>query len=218
VVSFRRLTLPRILLADDHAVVRRGIRSLLTEEFPAAAFGEAGTGAEAIELAERQAWDLALIDVGMPQRGGMDALAEIHARHPQLPLLVLSQHDEDQYAVRALRAGAVGYVTKQMAPEELVAATHRALAGRRYVSPALAEKLAERVSTDWGPPLHESLSNRELQILKLLAAGKRGKQIASELCLSEKTVSTYRSHILEKLGMETSADLIRYALKSGLCE
>ena len=208
----------RILLADDHAVVRRGIRSLLAEEFPDAEFGEAGTAAEAIELATQQQWDLVLIDVGMPQRGGMEALREIHARYPQMPLLVLSQHDEDQYAVRALRAGALGYVTKQMAPEQLISATQLALSGRRYVSPALAEKLAERVSTDWGRPLHESLSDREFQILGLLASGKRSKEIAAELCLSEKTISTYRTQILAKMGLKTSADLIRYALKAGLCD
>ncbi len=208
----------RILLADDHAVVRRGIRSLLAEEFPDAEFGEAENGAQAVQQVDQNRWDLVLMDVGMPQRGGIEALTEIHSRHPRLPLLVLSQHDEDQYAFRALRAGALGYVTKQMAPEEIVAAAHKALAGRRYVSPVLAEALAARLGADWAGPLHASLSNREFQILRLLASGKSSKEIAAVLCLGAKTIGTYRSQIFKKMGMKTSAELIRYALKTGLCD
>lgn len=208
----------RILLVDDHAVVRRGTRELLAEKFPQAQFEESSTGEEAVAQAERMSFDLVILDISMPRRGGMDALKEIVQRRPALPVLVLSQHAEVQYAIRALRAGAAGYITKQSAPEELVRAAGKALQGGKYVSSSLAEHFADRLSSGDGEPLHQALSDRELQVLRMLAQGKSVKDIAEELSLSEKTVSTYRTRLLEKLSLRTTAELMRYALRAGLVD
>jgi DNA-binding NarL/FixJ family response regulator len=210
----------RVLLVDDHAVVRAGLRSILLAELPAATIAEAASAAEALDRVRTQRWDLVILDVSLPGRGGLDVLKELRVLRPGLRVLIMTVHSEQEYAVRALRAGAAGFLTKSAAPAELIAAVQRVRAGGRYVSAVIAEKLAERVATGDDPaaPPHAQLSDRELQILRLLGAGKSVKAIGKELGLSEKTVSTYRARVLEKLGLETTAELIRYALRSGLVE
>jgi two-component system invasion response regulator UvrY len=208
----------RFLIVDDHALIRRGSRELLSEAFPEAQFEEAGTGEDALGLVGRLPFDLAILDISMPRRGGLDALKEMHERVPQLPVLVLSQHGEEQYAIRALRAGARGYLTKNSAPEELVRAARKILGGGKYVSESLAERLADSLAVDHAKPLHATLSDRELEVLRFLASGQAVKEIAAELSLSEKTVSTYRTRVLEKLDMKSNAELMRYALRVGLVE
>jgi DNA-binding NarL/FixJ family response regulator len=208
----------KILLADDHAVVRRGVRELLAEEFPQAEFAESATGEDAVARAEQVQYDLVVLDISMPRRGGLDALKELAAMKPAVRVLVLSQHAEEEYAVRALRAGAVGYITKQSAPEELVRAAVKALQGGKYVSAALAEHMADQLSASDRRPAHSALSDRELQVLRMLALGKTVKSVAAELSLSAKTISTYRTRLLEKLSLRTTAELIRYALGAGLCD
>lgn len=203
---------------DDHALVRRGIRELLADAFPGAQFGEAGTGEDAISLVERYPFDIAILDISMPRRGGIDALKEIQHRAPALPVLVLSQHAEEEYAIRVLRAGGKGYLSKSSAPEELVQAVRKLLEGGKYVSPRVAERLVDSLHGDLAKPRHESLSDRELQVLRRLASGRSVKEIAAELALSEKTISTYRTRMLEKMDMKSNADLIRYALQVGLVE
>jgi DNA-binding NarL/FixJ family response regulator len=208
----------KILLVDDHAIVRRGMRELLGEEFEAAEFEEAGTGEEAIEFVKRSSFDLVILDLSMPGRGGLDALKDVRGTSPRLPVLVLSQHAEEQYAIRAFRAGAAGYVTKDSAPDELVKAARKALSGGKYVSSSLAEHLATRLATDPDQRLEDTLSDRELQVLRLLADGKTVKEIGAELALSEKTISTYRARILDKLNAKTNAELMRFALRAGLTQ
>jgi DNA-binding NarL/FixJ family response regulator len=208
----------RVLLADDHALVRRGLRELLTDAFPEAQCAEAATGEDAVEQAGRESFDLVILDISMPRRGGIDALRDLQARRPLLPVIVLSQHAEEQYAIRTLRAGAKAYLTKSSAPEELISAARKVLSGGRYVSQSLAEHLAGSLDIAPDRPLHDALSDRELQVLRMLAAGKAVKEIAVELSLSEKTVSTYRTRILEKMRMSGNAELMRYALRVGLVE
>lgn len=209
----------RILLVDDHAVVRRGVRQVLAEEMGGSLeFGEAGTPAEALALVEAQPWDLVLLDISLPGRGGLDTLRELKRLRPALPVLVLSMHAEEQYAVRTLRAGASGYVRKDSAPAELVRAARKVLAGGTHVSEAVADALARAVSTAAGRPLHEALSDRELEVLRRLAVGRTVKEIAGELHLSEKTISTYRTRLLRKMNMRTNAELTQYALRVGLVE
>ena len=208
----------KILLVDDHGVVRRGVRELLVEEFPDAKFEEAASGEDAVALAAREAFNLVVLDVSMPRRGGIDALKDLQERAPQCPVLVLSHHAEEQYAIRALRAGARGYITKNSAPEELIRAVRKVVGGGKYVTEALAERLADLVDRNHNKALHEELSDRELQVMQMLATGKSVKEIGAELSLSEKTVSTYRNRILEKMDMKTNAELTRYALQIGLVE
>lgn len=211
---------PPILLVDDHAVVRRGLRELLGEEFPSAEFGEAASGPEALAQIARRDWGLVILDLSLPGRDGLEILKEARALRPGVPVMVLSVHGEDQYAIRALRAGAAGYVTKETAPEDLTAAVRKVLQGGKYVSPRLAEKmvaaLAIRDGTTQLP--HEGLSDRELQVLRMLAVGKSVKEIGAELALSEKTISTYRARIIAKMNMRSNAELMRYALRAGLVE
>jgi len=211
---------PPILLVDDHAVVRRGLRELLGEEFPSAEFGEAASGAEALAQIGKRAWGLVILDVSLPGRDGLEILKEALALRPGLPIMMLSVHGEDQYAIRALRAGAAGYVTKETATEDLTAAVHKVLQGGKYVSPRLAEKMAAALATRDGTtqPLHEGLSDRELQVLRLLAVGNSVKEIGAELALSEKTISTYRTRIVGKMKMRSNAELMRYALRAGLVD
>jgi len=210
---------PLILLVDDHAVVRRGLRELLAEEFPGAEFGEAASGAEALAEIGGRRWDLVLLDVSLPGRDGMEVLKEALALQPGVRILILSAHGEDQYAIRAIRAGAVGYVTKNAAPSELAVATRKVLDGGKYVTPALAEAMvASLAGANAGRPPHEALSDRELQVLRMLATGKSVKEIGAELALSEKTVSTYRTRILVKMSMRSNAELMRYALSAGLVD
>ena len=211
---------PSILLVDDHAVVRRGLRELLGEEFPSAEFGEAASGAEALAQIGKRQWGLVILDVSLPGRDGLEILKEALALRQGVPIMILSVHAEDQYAIRALRAGAAGYVTKETAPEDLTAAVRKVLQGGKYVSPRLAEKMVASLATRDGPTqlLHEGLSDRELQVLRMLAVGKSVKEIGAELALSEKTISTYRTRIIGKMKMRSNAELMRYALRAGLVD
>jgi two-component system invasion response regulator UvrY len=206
----------RVLLVDDHAILRRGLRSLLSDAFARAEFGEASNAEEALEQLGKKGWDVALLDITLPGKSGLDLLKELKAARPRLPVLVLSVHSEDQFAIRALKAGAEGYLTKESAPEELVKAIHKILAGGRYVSPTLAEKLAWNVRKGFTPTPHETLSDREHEVMCRIASGKTVTEIAGELSLSAKTISTYRARILEKLGVRNSAEITQYAIRNGL--
>ena len=206
----------RVLIVDDHAIVRRGLRELLSDEFRGAAFGEASTAQQALEQIWKKEWDVALLDITLPGRSGLDLLKEVKAARPRLPVLVLSVHPEDQFAVRVLKAGAEGYLTKESAPEELVNAIRKILAGGQYVSPTLAEKLALGLRKDSTRAPHETLSDREYEIMCCIASGKTVTEIAGELSLSPKTISTYRARILEKLRVKNNAEIIRYAIRNGL--
>ena len=208
----------KILIADDHAVVRRGLRDTLAEAYSRATFGEAKTAQETLESVVRQNWDLVILDISMPGKSGLDILDDLHRLRPKLPILLLSMHPEGQFARRALKSGAAGYLTKESVPEELKEAVRRVQAGGRYVSATLAEKLAFDLRGDADLPVHELLSDREFQVLRMLASGKTVKQIADEICLSVKTVSTYRARILLKTRLKTTAELIRYALQAGLVD
>ena len=206
----------RILIVDDHAVVRRGLRALLSDEFPGAAFGEASDATQAMEQLRKKVWDIALLDIALPGKSGLDLLKELKAEWPRLPVLVLSAHPEDQFGVRVLKAGAGGYMTKESAPEELGKAIRQILAGRGYVSPALADILALGVRKDVTRSPHEALSDREYEVMSHIASGKTVSEIAKELCLSAKTISTYRSRVLEKLSVRNSAKIVQYAILNGL--
>jgi DNA-binding NarL/FixJ family response regulator len=206
----------RVLIVDDHAIVRRGLRELLSDEFREAAFGEASDARQALELLRKKEWDVATLDIALPGKSGLDLLKELKAEWPGLPVLVLSAHPEDQFAVRALKAGAGGYMTKESAPEELAKAIRKVLGGGRYVSPALAEKLAMGVTKDLTSTPHETLSDREYDVMSRIASGKTVTEIAEELSLSPKTVSTYRSRVLLKLGVKNSAEIVQYAIHNGL--
>jgi len=206
----------RILIADDHAVVRQGLKQILAEAFKRASFGEAADSQQALERVWKEHWDIVILDLTMPGRSGLEVLKEIKRAHPNLPVLMLSMHPEDQFAVRLLKAGAAGYMTKESAPEALVGAVRKAIAGGRYVSPALAEKLASFLVNDAQVAPHENLSDREFLILRLIAAGKSVSIIARELSLSVKTVSTYRVRLLEKMGLSNNAELVHYAFQNHL--
>jgi len=206
----------RILIVDDHAILRRGLRALLSDAFATAEFGEASNAEQALEQLGEKVWDVALLDITLPGKSGLDLLKEFKAALPRLPVLVLSVHPEDQFAVRALKAGAEGYMTKESAPEELVQAIRKILAGGRYVSPTLAEKLALNVGKDFTRAPHETLSDREHEVMCRIASGKTVTEIAGELSLSVKTISTYRARILEKLGVKNSAEITQYAIRNGL--
>jgi two-component system invasion response regulator UvrY len=208
----------RFLVVDDHPVVRRGVRELLAESFPECEVVEAATGEEAVRTVAEGSWDLVVLDLAMPGRGGLDALKGIRNHWPRLPVLVLSAHAEDQYALRALRAGASGYVSKQSASDELVLAARKLLEGEQYVSASLAEHLASAVGSAPERPPHEALSDREMQVFRMLASGKSVKEIGAELGLSDKTISTYRARILEKMDLRSNAELMRYALRTGLVD
>lgn len=209
----------RILLVDDHEVVRRGLHDLLEDEFPDAVFGDAADSASALDLAWRRPWDLAIVDINMPGRCGLETLAELRRTLPGLPVLMLSIAPESEYAVRALKLGAAGYVSKQSVGAELVEAVRKVLDGGRYITPALAERLAEELQMGGRPgAAHEQLSAREMQVLRLLARGANVKRIAGELSLGEKTVFTYRSRLLEKLGLQNDVEAARYALRHGLVD
>ncbi|MFN0172710.1 MAG: response regulator [Bryobacteraceae bacterium] len=206
----------RVLIVDDHAILRRGLRALLSDAFARAEFGEASNAEEAIEQIGNREWDVALLDITLPGKGGLDLLKEIKAARPKLPVLVLSIHPEDQFAVRALRAGAEGYLTKESAPEELVRAIRKILAGGRYVSPTLAEELVLQLGKDRTRAPHETLSDREYEVMCRIASGKTVTEIAGELSLSVKTVSTFRARVLEKLGLKNNAEITRYAIQNQL--
>jgi len=206
----------RILIVDDHAVVRRGLRQILADEFSGAKFAEAQNAGEALALASAEKWDCIVLDITLPGRNGLEVLRELGAHGSKVPVLVLSAHPEDQYALRVLKAGAAGYMTKDHAPEELVKAVKKVIAGGKYITGALAEKLADQLRRDTSRAPHELLSDREFQVLRMIAASRAIKEIAAELSLSEKTVSTYHTRLLEKMNMRSDADLVRYAIEHGL--
>jgi two-component system, NarL family, invasion response regulator UvrY len=208
----------RILIADDHAVFRRGLRETLGEAFSKATFGEAKTAQETLECVRRSEWDILILDISMPGKSGLDILADIKRWQPRLPVLYLSMHPEEQYARRVLKSGAAGYLTKESVPEELKVAVRKIVAGGHYVSASLAERLAHDLRKGANAPIHELLSDREFQVLRRIASGKSVTDIAAELSLSVKTVSTYRARILEKTGMKTTAELIRYAIQEQLVD
>ena len=208
----------KILIADDHAIVREGLKQIVSETTDIAVKGEAINGQQVIELVRTNDWDVVLLDIAMPGRGGIDTLKQLKLEKPTLPVLVLSMYPEEQYAVRALKAGASGYLTKESAPEELIAAIQKVSHGGKYISSSLAEKLAIGVGKEIEKPLHEKLSDREYQVVLMLASGKTVKEIADELSLSIKTISTNRARALRKMGMKTNAELTYYVIKQGLID
>jgi len=203
----------RILIADDHELLRRGLKGILAEAYRDLHLGEACDSAQTLAAAEKQAWDIVLLDVNMPGRNGLDVLQDLKRLYPTLPIVVLSAFPERDYAVRAFKLGASGYVSKQSASGELLAAIKKALTGGRYVTPVLAEALAATLAGDIPAAPHETLSNRELQVLRMVALGKTLKEIAAELVLSEKTIATYRTRISQKLSLSTNVELARYAVR-----
>ncbi len=206
------------MIADDHMVVRHGLKEILTRELGKAKVTEARDAREATSLLGKQSWDLILLDINMPGRSGLEVLDDARRICPNTPVLVLSAYPEKEFAIRALKLGAAGYLNKQSAFDELVSAVKRALSGGKYVTPSLAEILATGLSPMQAQAPHESLSNRELQVLRMIAAGKTLKEIAAELSLSEKTVGTYRMRIAEKMHLSTNVELARYAMRHELVE
>ncbi len=205
----------RILIVDDHEVARDGVKRIMEEHIGASTFGEAGTPFEALQFVRDCEWDAVVLDLSLGDRNGLDCLKELKQLRPRLPVLVLTMHSEQQYAKRAFKAGASGYVTKDSPRAELVKAFSRIVEGGRYVSEALAEKLVVDLGGD-GPPAHETLSDREFEVLRLIGSGKTVTEIALMLSLSDKTISTYRARILEKMGLKTTAELIHYAVVNRL--
>lgn len=208
----------RILIVDDHTLLRAGLRRILEDELSDCVVGEAASARELLEAVTRHDWNIVLLDIGLPDRSGLDALEDLRRARPDLPVLVLSMHGEEPFALRAFRAGASGYVTKERAPDELLRAVQRVVSGGRYVSASLAEKLVGVVARDRDDLPHERLSQREFEVFRALAAGKTVTEVASALFLSVKTVSTYRTRIFEKTELATNADLTRYALQHGLIQ
>ena len=208
----------RILIADDHELLRRGLKGILTEAFPQLVTGEASDAQQTLAAMEKERWDIVLVDINMPGRSGLEALQDLKRLHPRVPVVILSAFPEKDYAIRAFKLGASGYVSKQSASTELLAAIRKALTGGRYVTPALAEALAALLAGETPSALHEQLSNRELQVLRRVAAGKTLKEIAGELSLSEKTIGTYRARISQKLRLSTNVELARYAMQYKLVE
>jgi two-component system, NarL family, invasion response regulator UvrY len=205
-----------ILIADDHSVVREGLKQIIADQRDMVVGGEAKDGSEVLALLKEKKWDVVVLDITMPGKGGIDVLKSIKSEHPEIPVLMLSMHPEDQYAVRAIRAGAAGYLTKESAPEELVAAIRRIVGGRKYITGTVAEMLLEESNEATAQSPHDTLSDREFQVLTLIASGKNTKEIAQEMSLSTKTVSTYRSRLLSKMHLKRNADIIRYAIQSKL--
>jgi len=208
----------KILIADDHPIVRKGLKDIIEEIPDMAVGGEASNGQEALEKVRKGDFDIVVLDISMPGGNGLDILKQLKDEKPELSVLVLSMYPEEQYAVRVLRAGASGYLTKESAPEELIAAIRKASTGGKYISSSLAEKLAFDLEIDAEKPFHETLSDREYQVMRMIASGKTGKEIGEELFLSVKTISTYRARILEKMEMKSNAELTHYAIKYRLVE
>ena len=211
------LEMINVIIADDHPVVRAGIKQILLEAGDVLAVAETGSGEELIREVRSHDFDVVLLDITMPGIGGLETLKRLKALKPELPVLMLSVHSEDQFALRTMKAGAAGYLTKESAPAELVKAIRQVVGGRSYISPEFAEKLATELHQDFNHLPHERLSDREMQVLCMMAAGKTASGIAAALNLSVKTVSTYRARIIEKTGMATNAELIAYAVKNNLC-
>ncbi len=208
----------RVLIADDHALIREGMKKILKAAQEISVIREAQNAREVIEEVKKGELDVVILDISLPGKSGLELLKDLKEQYPKLPVLILSMHPEDRFAVRALKAGASGYVTKESAVDDLINAIRKVVQGRKYVSPALAEKLAFDLETDTGKPLHEGLSDREYQVMCLIAAGRSVRQIAAELFLSMSTVNTYRARILEKMNMKTDAELIRYAVQNQLID
>ena len=208
----------KILVIDDHEVVRLGVKQILEMNFLYVEVGEADTSQKGIAAVQRESWDLAIVDISLPDQSGLELVCELHSSSPELPLMVLSIHTEEQYAMRAFRAGAMAYLTKQVASDELARAVKQVLTGRMYVTPSLGEYMAGSLTKHPTRPNHHTLSERELKVLVLLAQGQSVRHIAESLALSIKTVSTYRARLLDKLQLTTTAELIRYALDHRLVE
>jgi two-component system invasion response regulator UvrY len=208
----------RILIADDHPIFRAGLKEILGKEKDVEVIGEADNGRKALELVRKQRWDVVLLDLTMPGKDGLEVLQDLRRERPKLPVLILSAHPEDQLALRMLKAGAAGYLTKDKAPEVLLTAVRKVLRGEKYISESLAAKVTLDVVAGATPSLHEALSHREYQVMRMIAAGKAQIEIAQELSLSVRTVSTYRARVLEKMKLKTNAELIRYALQNKLVD
>lgn len=208
----------KILIADDHAIVREGLKQIVQETSDMVVAGEAVDGSEVLEQIRKYDYDIVVLDISMPGLNGLDILKQMKRESPKLPTLILSMHPEEQYAIRALRAGASGYLTKESVPDQMISAIRKIVGGGKYISPTLGEKLASYLETDIEKPPHETLSDREYQIMLMIARGKRLVDIGEELFLSHKTISTYRSRILEKMKMKSNSELIHYAIKNGLVE
>lgn len=206
----------KILIVDDHAVVRHGVKQILSEHFHCSVLAEAQNAEEMMEHLRKRQWSVVVLDVGMPSKGGLEALKELKQLYPKLPVLVLSAYPEDQLALRTLRSGAAGYLSKDSAPTELVQAIRKIIAGGRYVSASVAELLALNLEHDLEKPLHEQLSDREYQVMCLIAVGKSLKDIADDLCVSISTVNTYRARILEKMQLKNNTELTHYAIENRL--
>jgi len=208
----------KILIADDHAIVREGLKQIVAETSDMDVAGEAANGQQVLEQVRRGDCDLVLLDIAMPGREGLDTLKLLKLEYPKIPVLILSIYPEEQYAMRALKAGASGYLTKESAPEELIAAIRKLSQGGKYISSSLAEKLALRLETDPSKPIHETLSDREYQVMLMIASGKTVKKIADQLSLSVKTISTNRARALRKMGMNNNSEFTYYAIKHGLVD
>jgi DNA-binding NarL/FixJ family response regulator len=206
----------KVLVADDHAIVRKGLKQILLDEYPFGEIEECSNAEELLQKANDGKWDVIISDISMPGRSGLEALHQIRLLHPRLPVLILSMHPEEQYAIRALKAGASGYCSKDQAHEELVNAVRKVLTGKKYITPSLAETLATQLEEEYESESYKRLSDREFDVFKLLAAGKSISEIANDLSLSATTISTYRARILGKMNLKTNADLIRYALEKKL--
>ena len=205
----------RVIIVDDHPVVRRGLKQIIAAEQGMQVVGEAENAGEAIRVIRQTACDAVVLDITLPDGSGLDVLCQLKSEHPTLPVLIMSMHQEELYALRVLKAGASGYLMKNSIPEDLIKAIRKITSGGRYISPAVSERLVSELASP-GKSLHEKLSDREFQILCLIASGKSLKEIGATLCISDKTVSSYRSRILEKMKMSTNADLTRYALEHHL--
>lgn len=208
----------KVLIADDHTLIREGLKRILKTAQEITEVREAGNAREVTEEVKKGDLDIVILDISLPGKNGLELLKDLKQEYPKLPVLMLSMHPEDRFAIRALKAGASGYVTKESAVEELTKAIRKVVQGKKYISPTLAEKLVFHLETDTEKPPHENLSDREYQVLCLIASGKTVKQMASELFLSMSTVNTYRARILEKMNMKTDAELIRYALQNELID
>jgi DNA-binding NarL/FixJ family response regulator len=208
----------KILLVDDHEVVRDGIKNIFDEQPETIVFGQAGTAAEALSLAREEDWDVVVLDLSLGARSGLEVLKELNQLRPRLPVLILSMHSEEQYARRAFKSGAAGYITKDSPRTELLNAIKKVIKGGRYLSPTLAETLVFDIERGTDRPPHAALSDREFEVMKLIASGKKVTEIAGILSLSDKTISTYRTRILEKMNMRTNAEIIRYAIQNKLVD
>lgn len=208
----------KIIIADDHAIVRKGLRQILEETMEMIVTGEAENGFELLEKLRQGVFDVVILDITMPGKNGLDTLKDIKAEFPKLPVLVLSVHSEDQYAIRTLRSGAAGYINKKSAPEELIQAIRIVSTGRKYISPSVADALVTNLTPSADKPPHELLSDREYQVMCMIASGKSVSTISKDLCLSVKTISTFRAHILRKMNMKDNAEITHYAIKNQLVD